>query len=59
MLKQTAAFNQAKVIRTRDSAKLAECSVVVDVGGVYDPTKHKYDHHQVNPLFPSHTPQGP
>ncbi|SAM03767.1 hypothetical protein [Absidia glauca] len=46
MLKQTAAFNQAKLIRTRDPARLAECSVVVDVGGVYDPTKHKYDHHQ-------------
>lgn len=21
--------------------------VVVDVGGVYDPTRHRYDHHQV------------
>ncbi|CAO3595006.1 unnamed protein product [Absidia cylindrospora] len=46
MLKQTAAFKQSKLIRTRDPAKLSECSVVVDVGGVYDPSEHKYDHHQ-------------
>ncbi|ORZ19596.1 metal-dependent protein hydrolase [Absidia repens] len=46
MLKQTAAFNQASLIRTRDPAKLAECTVVVDVGGVYDAAQHKYDHHQ-------------
>lgn len=60
MLKQTADFNQAKLIRTRDPAKLDKCSVVVDVGGVYDPMEHKYDHHQVNPLPPSRrTPQRP
>ncbi|KAI8344651.1 metal-dependent protein hydrolase, partial [Chlamydoabsidia padenii] len=46
MLKQTTEFKQAKLVRTRDPARLDECSVVVDVGSVYDPTKHKYDHHQ-------------
>jgi uncharacterized UPF0160 family protein len=51
MLKQTATFNQASLIRTRDPAKLAECTVVVDVGGVYDPAQHRYDHHQVSTMF--------
>ena len=47
MLKQTNDFKGASLIRTRDPAKLAECSVVVDVGGVYDPAQQRYDHHQV------------
>ena len=53
MLKQTKEFQGASLVRTRDPAKLAECDVVVDVGGVYDPAQHKYDHHQVRkrPLF--------
>ncbi|CDS10918.1 hypothetical protein LRAMOSA11404 [Lichtheimia ramosa] len=46
MLKQTNEFKGASLVRTRDPAKLAECSVVVDVGGVYDPSQHRYDHHQ-------------
>ncbi|CAO3633560.1 unnamed protein product [Cunninghamella echinulata] len=46
MLKQTPLFNQASLIGTRDANKLNECSVVVDVGGVYDPSQHCYDHHQ-------------
>lgn len=36
----------ADLIRTRDSAKLDECDIVVDVGGVYDDAKKRYDHHQ-------------
>jgi len=32
--------------RTRDANELAQCDVVVDVGGVYDPARHHYDHHQ-------------
>lgn len=47
MLKQTNDFKGATLVRTRDPAKLAECSVVVDVGGVYDPAQQRYDHHQV------------
>ena len=34
------------VCRTRDPKKLEQCDVVVDVGGVYDPDSHRYDHHQ-------------
>jgi uncharacterized UPF0160 family protein len=47
MLKQTKEFQGATLVRTRDAAKLEECDIVVDVGGVYDPAKHRYDHHQV------------
>lgn len=36
----------AEVVRTRDPERLAECDVVVDVGGEYDPERHRYDHHQ-------------
>lgn len=36
----------AEIIRTRDPSKLAECDIVVDVGGEFDPKKHRYDHHQ-------------
>lgn len=34
------------MVRTRDPERLAECDVVVDVGGEYDPERHRYDHHQ-------------
>ncbi|RCN49873.1 hypothetical protein ANCCAN_04119 [Ancylostoma caninum] len=34
------------VFRTRDPATLETCEVVVDVGGVYDHAKKRYDHHQ-------------
>ena len=33
-------------MRTREPAELAQCEVVVDVGGVYDPNQQRYDHHQ-------------
>jgi len=36
----------AEIIRTRDPAVINEQAVVVDVGGIYDPSKHRYDHHQ-------------
>lgn len=34
-----------KTSRSRDQAILDTCDVVVDVGGSYDPSKHRYDHH--------------
>lgn len=37
---------EAEIVRTRDAALLAECDVLVDVGGVYDPSTGRYDHHQ-------------
>ncbi|GFZ45118.1 UPF0160 protein [Saitozyma sp. JCM 24511] len=46
MLRLTDDFKDADVVRTRDPAKLAPLDIVVDVGGVYDPQSHRYDHHQ-------------
>ncbi|KAI8082382.1 metal-dependent protein hydrolase [Thamnidium elegans] len=46
LLKRTNEFQGANLVRTRDATKLAECDIVVDVGGVYDPATHRYDHHQ-------------
>jgi hypothetical protein len=34
------------LVRTRDPSILATCDIVVDVGGEYIPSKHRYDHHQ-------------
>ena len=34
------------MVRTRDPAVLADLDIIVDVGGVYDPETHRYDHHQ-------------
>uniref|UniRef100_A0A8I3P0P9 MYG1 exonuclease n=1 Tax=Canis lupus familiaris TaxID=9615 RepID=A0A8I3P0P9_CANLF len=39
-------YRDAEIVRTRDPEKLAACDVVVDVGGEYDPQRHRYDHHQ-------------
>ncbi len=37
-----------KINRTRDPAILNRCEYVCDVGGVYDPKRKLFDHHQVN-----------
>lgn len=34
------------IIRTREEAKIDEADIVVDVGGIYDPEKKRFDHHQ-------------
>ncbi|XP_069735694.1 MYG1 exonuclease [Phaenicophaeus curvirostris] len=39
-------YRDAEVVRSRDPKRLAPCEVVVDVGGEYDPARHRYDHHQ-------------
>lgn len=44
--KHVPAYASAELVRTRDPAKLATCHTVVDVGGEYEPAKHRYDHHQ-------------
>ncbi|KAJ9446839.1 UPF0160 protein [Diplonema papillatum] len=46
MLKMTDGFRDAVVVRSREPEILAACNVVVDVGGVYDPEKLLFDHHQ-------------
>ena len=46
MLRRLPEYSDAEIVRTRDPKILDGCEVVVDVGGVYDPTSHRYDHHQ-------------
>jgi len=36
----------SEIVRTRDPKVLAVLPIVVDVGATYDPSKHRYDHHQ-------------
>ncbi|KAL2022018.1 hypothetical protein VTK56DRAFT_6258 [Thermocarpiscus australiensis] len=40
------AYAGAALVRTRDPARLAACHTVVDVGGEYDPSRNRFDHHQ-------------
>lgn len=46
LLRHTSAFQGASILRTRDTAQIDKCDIVVDVGAVYDPARHRYDHHQ-------------
>jgi uncharacterized UPF0160 family protein len=60
MLRLTDEYKDADLVRTRDPAKrmhihlamsmtdraVDPLDIVVDVGGVYSPEKHRYDHHQ-------------
>ena len=46
MLKKLPAYQNADIVRTRDPKVLDTCDIVVDVGGIFDPEKHRYDHHQ-------------
>lgn len=46
MLRLLPQYGSAEVVRTRDPGTLAKADIVVDVGGVYDPKIHRYDHHQ-------------
>lgn len=39
-------FPESKLIRTRDPAVVAAADFAVDVGGVWDPSKGRFDHHQ-------------
>ncbi|GLH06119.1 UPF0160 protein MYG1, mitochondrial [Gryllus bimaculatus] len=61
MLKQLPAYKNAEIIRTRDQTVLDSCDIVVDVGGEFDTSRHRYDHHQrefnesmnsLNPAYP-------
>ncbi len=36
-----------KIVRTRDPEVLSKCEFVCDVGGIYDPFKKRFDHHQL------------
>ncbi|KAL1719509.1 metal-dependent protein hydrolase [Schizophyllum commune] len=46
MLRQTATYKDANLKRSRDPAVLDTCDIVVDVGGIYDEAKQRFDHHQ-------------
>ncbi|RHW68000.1 Uncharacterized protein family (UPF0160) [Trypanosoma brucei equiperdum] len=46
MLRCSGQFRAANVLRTRDAKTLDRCSIVVDVGGVYDADALRFDHHQ-------------
>lgn len=37
-----------QIFRTREPALLAQCEYVCDVGGIYDPKRKLFDHHQVD-----------
>ena len=37
-----------KIIRTRNIEELVNCDFICDVGGIYDPTRHWFDHHQLS-----------
>jgi hypothetical protein len=37
---------ETKIVRTRNPALIDTSDIVVDVGAIYDPARHRYDHHQ-------------
>lgn len=41
-------YPQAQVVRTRDPKALDQADIVLDVGGVFDPAKLRFDHHQLS-----------
>ncbi len=40
-------IDRSKIFRTRDPEKLSQCEYVCDVGGLYDPKRKRFDHHQI------------
>ncbi len=40
--------DKEKIIRSRDPYTLSRCEYVCDVGGIYDPSKKLFDHHQAD-----------
>lgn len=46
MLRQIPEYRNSKVVRSRDLKVLDSLDIVIDVGGTYDHSKLRYDHHQ-------------
>ncbi|KAK4423122.1 hypothetical protein Salat_1894800 [Sesamum alatum] len=46
MIRLTEKFSDAHVVRTREPKVLETLDAVLDVGGVYDASRDRYDHHQ-------------
>jgi uncharacterized UPF0160 family protein len=40
-------IDRDKIVRTREPERLDQCEFVCDVGGIYDPSKKRFDHHQL------------
>jgi len=57
LLRLLPTYTPSTLVRTRDPALLKTCHTVVDVGGEYSPSSHRYDHHQrdFTTTFPAHT----
>lgn len=49
-------YQDSGLIRSRDPEQLNTCHTVVDVGGIYDDSQRRYDHHQreFTTVFPAH-----
>ncbi|KAI9928521.1 hypothetical protein MW887_001735 [Aspergillus wentii] len=56
LLRLLPSYSSSPLVRSRDPAQLATCHTVVDVGGEYDPSNNRYDHHQRTfaTTFPQH-----
>ncbi|KAH9876195.1 hypothetical protein J1614_004074 [Plenodomus biglobosus] len=56
MLRLLPTYLDSALVRTRDPAILSACHTVVDVGGEYDDSSKRYDHHQrgFETVFPGH-----
>jgi uncharacterized UPF0160 family protein len=46
MLKTLDEFKDAALVRTRDESIIQKADIVVDVGGIYDLSQCRFDHHQ-------------
>ncbi len=46
LLRQTKAYYQSSVLRSRNKEEFGKADIVIDVGGEYDHSKSLYDHHQ-------------
>ena len=46
MLRLLPTYSESPLVRTRDPAVLATCHTVVDVGGEFDASRNRFDHHQ-------------
>ena len=40
--------SEATLIRTRDLARIATADIAIDVGGEFDPSRRRFDHHQAS-----------
>ncbi|XP_014478993.1 PREDICTED: UPF0160 protein MYG1, mitochondrial-like [Dinoponera quadriceps] len=45
LLKMLPQYMNSTIVRTRNQDILDKCDIVVDVGGIYNPSIHRYDHH--------------